>query len=275
MSIDVEDYFHVSAFEECISRDEWGSLPSRVERNVERSLALLKQYEAAGTFFTLGWVAERFPHIVRKIVAEGHELGSHGYEHVRVAQQTPEQFKEDVKRSKGLLENIAGCSVLGYRAASYSIDSRTLWALDILGELGFRYSSSIYPIHHDLYGMPEAPRFAFRHRSNGLLEVPISTVRLFNVNLPCGGGGYFRLLPYRVSRWALRRLNESERQPCVFYFHPWELDPGQPRQKAKIKSRIRHYLNLERMEKRLGLLLSDFQWDRIDRVFLDTAERYS
>jgi polysaccharide deacetylase family protein (PEP-CTERM system associated) len=271
MSIDVEDYFHVSAFEKCISRSDWVELPSRVERNMERVLSLLAQHEATGTFFTLGWVAERFPQVVRSIVGEGHEIASHGYDHIRVSQQTPGQFKEDVKRSKGLLEDITGSRVLGYRAASYSIDERTLWALDILGELGFRYSSSIYPIHHDLYGMPEAPRFAFHHKGNGLLEIPISTVRLFNINLPCGGGGYFRLMPYLASRWALERLNKAERQPCVFYFHPWELDPEQPRQKASLRSRVRHYLNLGRMEKRLEWLLSDFNWDRIDRVFLDTA----
>ncbi len=273
LSVDVEDYFHVSAFEECISREDWERLPSRVERNVERVLALFDRHGLKGTFFALGWVAERYPGLVRRIVAGGHELANHGYSHSRVQNQTAEQFREDVTRSKRMLEDIGGSPVLGYRAPSYSIGPDTLWALDVLEETGHRYSSSIYPIHHDLYGMPDAPRFSFRYRGNGMLEIPISTVRLFGVNLPCGGGGYFRLLPYRVSRWALRRLNRREGQSSVFYFHPWELDPEQPRQKAKLKSRIRHYLNLSRMESRLDRLLSDFQWDRIDRLFLDSLER--
>ncbi len=272
LSVDVEDYFHVSAFEECISRADWERMPSRVERNVERVLALFERHGVKGTFFALGWVAERYPGLVRRIVAGGHELANHGYSHSRVVNQTPEQFRDDVARSKRMLEDIGGSPVLGYRAPSYSIGSDTLWALDVLEETGHQYSSSIYPIHHDLYGMPDAPRFAFRYRGNGMLEIPISTVRLFRVNLPCGGGGYFRLLPYGVSRWALRRLNRREGQSSVFYFHPWELDPEQPRQNAKLKSRIRHYLNLTRMESRLDRLLSDFSWDRVDRVFHDSLE---
>ena len=273
LSVDVEDYFHVSAFEDCISREDWDRLPCRVEKNVERILGLFDRHGVKGTFFTLGWVAERYPNLVHRIVSEGHELASHGYSHIRVVKQTPEEFRDDATRSKKMLEDLVGSEVFGYRATSYSIGSDSLWALDVLREIGYRYSSSIYPIHHDLYGMPDAPRFAFRYRGNGLIEIPISTVRFFSVNWPCGGGGYFRLLPYGLSRWSLRRLNRREGQACVFYFHPWELDPDQPRQKAKLKSRIRHYLNLGRMESRLDRLLSDFQWDRIDRVFLESEEQ--
>ena len=273
MSVDVEDYFHVSAFEDHIPREDWDHLPCRVEGNTDRILELFDRNDVKATFFVLGWVAERFPHLVRRITSAGHELASHGYSHVRAGNQTRGEFQQDVVRAKNILEEIAGSSVGGYRAPSYSIGAKNLWAVDILQEVGYRYSSSIYPIHHDLYGMPEAPRFAFRHEGCGLLEIPISTVRLFKLNLPCGGGGYFRLLPYKVSRWAINQLNEREKQACIFYFHPWEIDPQQPRQqKARLKSRVRHYLNLERMEARLEFLLKDFTWDRIDKVFLTDLE---
>ncbi len=273
MSVDVEDYFHVSAFEDYIRREDWDSLPCRVERNVERVLGLFERHSVRTTFFTLGWVAERYPHLVRSIVDSGHEVASHGYAHVRVNRQSPKEFREDIIRSKKLLEDLSGAPVKGYRAASYSIGKDTLWALDELQRAGYEYSSSIYPIHHDLYGMPDAPRFPFRHHGDGILEVPISTVRLFHFNWPSGGGGYFRLLPYRVFRSALRRINQREGQRCVFFFHPWELDAEQPRQKqASLKSRFRHYLNLGRMEKRLERLLSDFRWGRMDQVFLESGE---
>jgi polysaccharide deacetylase family protein (PEP-CTERM system associated) len=267
MTVDVEDYYQVSAFEPYVRRDEWHSYPSRVEPNTERVLDLFDAHAVRATFFVLGIVAERYPALVRRIVGSGHELASHGYSHIRVTQQQPDEFRADVTRTKKLLEDIGGCAVRGYRAASYSIGSRNLWALDILREVGHEYSSSIYPIRHDLYGMPEAPRFAFRH--NGLLEIPVTTVQILNQKLPCGGGGYFRLLPYKLFRWAVRRVNQRDGEPCIFYFHPWEIDATQPRPpKLNLKTRIRHYLNLERMEQRLQCLLRDFRWDRMDKVFL-------
>jgi polysaccharide deacetylase family protein (PEP-CTERM system associated) len=277
MTVDVEDYFQVSAFERAIPRTNWDTLPCRVERNVDRILDLFSQNGASATFFMLGWVAERYPAMVRRIVAAGHELASHGYEHVRVTQQQPDQFRADVLRTKALLEDIGGTPVVGYRAASYSIGAGNLWALDVLAQTGHVYSSSIYPIKHDLYGMPEAPRFSFRPAgTEGILEIPVTTVEVAGRKLPCGGGGYFRLLPYAVSRWAMQRVNAIDRQPCIFYFHPWEIDPAQPRQnQAPLKSRFRHYLNLERMETRLRRLLREFQWDRMDRIFLPTLNHAS
>jgi polysaccharide deacetylase family protein (PEP-CTERM system associated) len=269
LSIDVEDYFHVSAFEPLIRRSEWERLPRRVERNTDRILDLLEAHRVRATFFTLGWVARRHPRLVRRIVDEGHELASHGYSHERVTQLVPRAFLRDVSDTRRLLEDTGGCAVLGYRAPSYSIGADNLWALDLLQEAGYRYSSSIYPIRHDLYGMPEAPRFPFRTRPGGLLEIPVTTVQVLRHKLPCGGGGYFRLCPYALSRWALRRVNGADQRPCVFYFHPWELDPDQPRPAGlPLKTRFRHYLNLRRMEPRLRRLLQDFRWDRMDRVFL-------
>jgi polysaccharide deacetylase family protein (PEP-CTERM system associated) len=269
MTVDVEDYFQVSAFERHIRRDDWEHLPCRVEHNTDRILALFDQGEIRATFFVLGWVAERYPGLVRRIVDQGHELASHGLEHVRVTQQNPREFREDVHRTKGILEDVGGQAVRGYRAASYSIGADNLWALDVLQESGYVYSSSIYPIRHDLYGMPDAPRFASRFKDEGILEVPVTTIRLWNRNYPCGGGGYFRLFPYPLSRWAMRRVNELDQQACIFFFHPWEIDPQQPRQQGiSVKTRFRHYLNLSRMENRLARLLQDFRWDRMDRVFL-------
>ena len=271
MTVDVEDYFQVSAFEGHIDRAQWDTLPCRVEVNTDRILALFAMAGVKATFFTLGWVAERYPALIRRIVDGGHELASHGYSHVRVTQQQPAEFRADVEKTKKLLEDIGGVAVKGYRAPSYSIGAGNLWALDELAEAGYRYSSSIYPVRHDLYGMPEAPRFAFRPRGEaGILEVPITTLRLGSRNLPCGGGGFFRLYPYAVSRWALRHVNQSEGQSGMFYFHPWEIDVGQPRQAGLgMKTRFRHYLNLGRMESRLRALLDDFNWDRMDRIFLD------
>jgi len=273
MTVDVEDYFQVSAFEGHISRDDWATLPCRVERNCDRILALFDERDIKATFFVLGWVAERYPQLIQRIVAGGHELASHGYEHVRVTYQKPAEFYDDASRTKKLLEDIGSCPVNGYRAASYSIDAKNLWALEELQRAGYVYSSSIYPIRHDLYGMPQAPRFAFHPNGrDGILEIPVTTVTLFHQRLPCGGGGYFRLLPYHFFRWALRRVNNRDYKPCIFYFHPWEIDPGQPRQTGLgMKTRIRHYINLARMERRLRVLLSDFRWDRVDRVFLDAS----
>ncbi|BAZ94701.1 polysaccharide deacetylase [Thiohalobacter sp. COW1] len=272
MTVDVEDYFQVSAFEPFIRRDDWEQLPRRVERNTARILDLFGRAGVRATFFTLGWVAERHPQLIRRMVAEGHEVASHGFQHTRVTQQGPEDFRADVRRTKALLEDIAGVPVTGYRAASYSIGRDNLWALAVLEEEGYRYSSSIYPINHDLYGMPEAPRFAFRVNGGDFVEVPVTTLRLGARNLPCGGGGYFRLLPYRISRWAMRRVNQDDGQPCVFYFHPWEIDPDQPRQPGlNARTRFRHYLNLRRMEARLQRLLTDFAWQRMDETFTPAA----
>ena len=272
MTVDVEDYLHVSAFEKHIRRQDWEALPCRVERNTDRVLSLFADHDVKATFFMLGWVAERYPELVRRIVAAGHELASHGYSHVRVTQQTPQEFRDDVVRTKRLLEDLCGLEIRGYRAASYSIGAKNLWALEILQETGHHYSSSIYPIRHDLYGMPSAPRFPFHPNDGGeLLEIPITTVELFNQKLPCGGGGYFRLLPYGWSRWAMHRVNQHDRKACIFYFHPWEIDPDQPRQQGiGLKTRIRHYTNLEVMEQRLHRLMEEFRWDRMDRVFLDS-----
>jgi polysaccharide deacetylase family protein (PEP-CTERM system associated) len=270
MSVDVEDYFQVSAFAQHIDRRDWAALPSRVERNTDKVMALFANAGVKATFFTLGWVAERHPALIRRIVDGGHELASHGFAHFRATDQTPEEFRADVRRTKRLLEDASGVAVSGYRAASFSIGAKNLWALEVLAEEGYRYSSSIYPVRHDHYGMPEAPRFAHRPVGpRGVLELPISTVRLAGRNLPVGGGGYFRLAPYAAFRWALRRLNRDDGMPAVFYFHPWEVDPEQPRPEGlSAKTRFRHYVNLGRMERRLGTMLADFAWDRIDRVFL-------
>jgi polysaccharide deacetylase family protein (PEP-CTERM system associated) len=270
MTIDVEDYFQVSAFAGHIPRESWPDLACRVEANIDRILALLDAAGIKATFFTLGWIAERYPAMVRRIVGHGHELASHGYGHQRASDQTAEEFSDDVGRSKALLEDIGGQKVLGYRAPSFSIGSRNLWALDVLLKAGYRYSSSIYPIRHDHYGMPDAPRFAFYpNGSDGLLELPITTVRVMSKNLPAGGGGYFRFFPYAMSRWLMRRVNDRDGQSAIFYFHPWELDPGQPRQRnIGIKTRFRHYVNLDRTEARLQALTRDFQWGRMDQVFL-------
>jgi len=267
MTVDVEDYFQVSAFEPYVDRRSWDSQPCRVERNVDQILALFDRHGVKATFFTLGWIAERYPELVRRLVAEGHELASHGWSHVRVTQQDHDAFRADVTRTKQLLEDLSGTEVIGYRAASYSIGASNLWALDVLEETGHRYSSSIFPIQHDLYGMPEAPRFAFRPGGGELLEFPVTTVRMGGKNLPCGGGGWFRLVPYPLMRWAMQRVNRRDGESAIFYFHPWEIDPEQPRQAGlDLKTRFRHYLNLARMEPRLDQLLGDFDWGRMDEV---------
>nr|WP_156421956.1 XrtA system polysaccharide deacetylase [Paucibacter sp. KCTC 42545] len=268
MTIDVEDYFQVSAFAPYIARSDWDGRECRVERNIGRILALLDERQTKATFFTLGWIAERYPQLVRDIVAGGHELASHGYGHERVSDLNPQTFAEDIGRAKKLLEDLGGQAVLGYRAPSFSIGERNLWAFDTLLEQGYRYSSSVYPIQHDHYGMPDSPRFAYPVRE-GLLEVPVTTLRKFNRNFPSSGGGYFRLLPYALSRWMIRQVNEIDQQPAVFYFHPWEIDTEQPRV-AGIdgKTRFRHYVNIPRTHGRIAQLLSDFSWGRMDEIFL-------
>ena len=266
LTIDVEDYFQVSAFAPYIARSEWNTRECRVERNVDRILALLDKHSTKATFFTLGWIAERYPHLVRRIVECGHELASHGYGHERASDQSEPAFFADVQLAKILLEDLVGVAVTGYRAPSFSIGTGNLWAFDCLVRAGYRYSSSIYPIRHDHYGMPDAPRFA--HRVGGLLEVPATTLRLLNRNWPASGGGYFRLMPYALSRWMLRHVNAADGQPATFYFHPWEIDPEQPRIPGiDYKTRFRHYVNLGSMERRLDRLLGDFRWGRMDRVF--------
>lgn len=268
MTIDVEDYFQVSAFAPYIARGDWDRRECRVERNVERILTLLAEHRTQATFFTLGWVAERYPHLVKKIVANGHELASHGFGHQRVSDLTPAAFGDDIVRTKALLEDLGGQEVLGYRAPSFSIGIGNLWAFDTLLEAGYRYSSSVYPIQHDHYGMPDSPRFAYPVRE-GLLEVPVTTLRMFNKNLPSSGGGYFRLLPYALSRWMIRKVNTVDQQSAVFYFHPWEIDSDQPRVDGiDRKTRFRHYVNIDRTHARIAHLLQDFSWGRMDEIFL-------
>ena len=271
MTVDVEDYFQVSAFENFIPRNKWGNCESRIERNTNRILDIFADSNVEGTFFTLGWIAKHYPHLVRRIVDEGHELASHGYDHTRVTQQNETAFREDVIRAKKILEDVSGRRIIGYRAASYSITRKNMWALDILDETGHKYSSSIYPVKHDLYGIPDAPRFPFYpHGNDGILEIPITTININNKNYPGGGGGFFRLYPYFFTRFVFKRINQKDEKPGIFYFHLWEIDPDQPRPQAvlPLKTRIRHYLNLNRTEERLKRLLNDFEWGRMDRIFL-------
>jgi polysaccharide deacetylase family protein (PEP-CTERM system associated) len=271
LTIDVEDYFQVSAFAPYIARSTWEEQPCRVERNIDRILELLEEQDVHATFFTLGWIAERYPEMVRRIVAKGHELASHGYEHERAGTLQAATFFADVVLAKAVLEDIAGTVVCGYRAPSFSIGEHNRWTYDCLAKAGYRYSSSVYPIRHDHYGSPNGARFAHMAHSD-VLEVPIATARVFRTNLPAGGGGYFRLLPYCLSRWLLRRVNERDAESAIFYFHPWEIDPGQPRiDGVDVKTRFRHYVNLERTATRLEKLLQDFRWDRMDRVVFGVA----
>lgn len=267
-SVDVEDYFHVEALAPVVDRSTWADREYRAEASTHRLLELLAGENVKATFFVLGWVAQRSPALVRAIHAAGHEVACHGLTHQMVIRQTPEQFRRETIESKSCLENAIGAPVRGYRAATYSITRQSLWALDILAELGFRYDSSIFPIRHDLYGIPGSPRFPYRHKDTSLLEVPVTTVELAGQRLPCGGGGYFRLLPYALFRSALQRVNGKDGKPAVFYCHPWEVDPDQPRVPGlPWKSRFRHYTNLSRMESRLRRLLRDFRWGRMDEVF--------
>jgi polysaccharide deacetylase family protein (PEP-CTERM system associated) len=271
LTIDVEDYFQVSALSPYIPRDNWDSRECRVERNVQRILTILNDCGARATFFTLGWVAERYPQLVREIVSQGHELASHGFAHHRASDQDETAFYGDIAHAKRTLEDISGVSVRGYRAPSFSIGAGNRWAFECIRRAGYEYSSSIYPIRHDHYGMPDAPRFAHRIGEN-LVEVPVTTARLFRYNWPAGGGGYFRLMPYLMSQWLLHRVNRVDRQPAVFYFHPWEIDPAQPRIRGiTLKTRFRHYVNLGRTEHRLRRLLADFRWGRVDEAILNRA----
>ena len=267
LTVDVEDYFQVSSMAAQFPRSDWEAVPCRIERNVSRILDLFDRFEAKATFFTLGWIAERYPEVVREIARRGHELASHGYNHERASAQTRECFRSDVELTKAVLEDVAGVAVHGYRAPSFSIGEGNLWAHECLAEAGYRYSSSIYPVAHDHYGMPDAPRFPYR-LDCGLVEIPVTTVRWLGRNWPAGGGGYFRLLPYGISRWGIARVNREDARPAIFYFHPWEIDPEQPRVPGvDSKTRFRHYVNLDRTEGRLRQLLQDFEWGRVDQVF--------
>jgi polysaccharide deacetylase family protein (PEP-CTERM system associated) len=268
MTIDVEDYFHVSVFDGVVPRHLWEGFESRVCANTDRLLELFDGFEVKATFFVLGWVAERHPDLVRRIVGEGHELASHGYGHRLVYDQTPKAFREDVRRAKSLLEDASGTAVLGYRAPSYSVTPRSLWALDILIEEGYRYDSSIFPIRHDRYGIPLSPRhpYLLERASGTLVEAPASTTRVGPINLPIAGGGYFRILPYEWTRWGISRVNRLERLPTIFYLHPWEIDPDQPRLKAGMLSRFRHYRHLGETEARLRRLLNDFSFAPMSAV---------
>lgn len=315
LTIDVEDYFQVSAFEKCVRRNDWDSYPLRVEGNTRRILDILDEFRVHATFFVLGWVAEKRPALVREIAQRGHEVASHGYGHQRVYKQSRDDFRCDIRWSKAVLEDLTGTPVIGYRAPSYSISLDSLWAFDELLEAGYQYDSSVFPIRHDLYGIPDWPRHPFnvmkgadgvwrpsdspayplsadlptetgllnarRNSLNAnnsllstarcplLLEIPITTLSLAGKNMPIAGGGYFRLFPYAVTRWGLRRINRLERRSFVFYIHPWELDPGQPRMKgAGAKSRFRHYLNLHRTEERFRKLLDDFRFAPLSEVSL-------
>jgi polysaccharide deacetylase family protein (PEP-CTERM system associated) len=272
LTVDVEDFFHVQAFADVIPRSAWDELPRRVEKNTERLLELCARAGVTGTFFTLGWVAARHPALVRRIVAAGHELASHGFGHQRVDSLTPEAFRDDLVRAKAVLQDTGGVAVAGYRAPTFSIGPRTPWAFSILAETGHRYSSSVYPVRHDLYGSPDASRVPYRDAGTGLWEFPMTTLRVFSKNLPCSGGGYFRLLPYPLYRLLLRRANAAQ-GAGLFYTHPWEIDPDQPRvEGASRLSRFRHYTGLAKTFSRLERLLGDFAWDRMDRVYAEVLK---
>lgn len=268
LSVDVEDWFHVGAFERTIRRADWDGLTHRVERNTDAVLDLFAQAGVTGTFFTLGWVAERYPALMRRIADAGHEVASHGYDHARVFTFTPDQFRADLRKSRAILEDASGQAVTGYRAPSFSIDPRTPWAHTILAEEGYRYSSSVAPIRHDHYGWPDSPRFAWKPvAGSDLVELPVTTAKLGKRTLAAGGGGFFRLLPYQFSRWAIRQVNEQAGRPAIIYFHPWEIDPGQPRRTdAALRSRLRHYTNLSVMAAKLRRLTRDFAWTRVDAL---------
>ncbi|WP_081984525.1 XrtA system polysaccharide deacetylase [Sphingomonas sp. 35-24ZXX] len=275
LSVDVEEYFQVGAFENTIARGDWEGIASRVEHNTGAVLDLFARCGVKATFFTLGWVAHRHPALIRRIIAEGHEIASHGWDHTRVFTMTPDQFGEDIDRARKALEDAGGVAIKGYRAPSFSIDQRTPWAHEILAERGYAYSSSVAPIAHDHYGWREAPRFAF-HPVDGasLIELPVTTVQLGERRFGAGGGGFFRILPYTLSRWALRRVNQADMQPAIFYFHPWEIDADQPRvEGAPMRSRLRHYTGLGSMAGRLEQLTRDFSWCRIDEIALPLAAR--
>lgn len=267
LSVDIEDWFQVGAFEHCIARHDWDSLERRVEANTDRVLALFERAGVKGTFFTLGWVAERAPALIRRIVEAGHELASHGYDHKRVFLMDAAEFAADLAKSRKLLEDAGGVAVSGYRAPSFSVDARTPWAHAVLADAGYRYSSSVAPVVHDHYGWPDSPRFAWKPIDHApLVELPVTTARLAGRTLAAGGGGFFRMLPYAFSHWAVKQVNGLG-QPAILYFHPWEVDPDQPRVRhAPLRSKLRHYSRLAAMEGKLERLLGDFRWDRIDRL---------
>ncbi len=269
LTVDVEDYFHVEAFSDLIDRQSWDSRECRVERNVDCVLEMFSKAHVHGTFFTLGWVAERYPFLVRRIVDAGHELASHGLSHYRADAQSSGDFLEDVARAKHILEDIAGVEVKGYRAASFSINERNIWVYGMLERAGYRYSSSLYPARY----VPQAPQFAFHPLAGSeFIEIPIAAVRRFGMTWPCGGGGFFRLFPYRFSVQNMRLAAKRDNAPCIFYFHPWEVDPDQPRvEGAPLKTRIRHYTNIGRMHDRLSRLLAEFRWNRLDRIYTALA----
>lgn len=268
LSVDVEDWFQVGAFEKTIDRADWSSREQRVERNTDIVLALFAQADVKATFFTLGWVAERYPALMRRIVDAGHELASHGYDHQRVFTFAPEDWRADLRKARALLEDASGVAVTGYRAPSFSIDARTPWAHRILAEEGYAYSSSVAPVRHDHYGWPESPRFAWKPLEDSpLVELPVTTARLAGRTLAAGGGGFFRLLPYAFSRWAIRQVNDDASRPAIIYFHPWEIDPGQPIVvEAPLRSKLRHYANLGVMAPKLRRLVRDFAWERVDAI---------
>jgi len=270
LTIDVEDYFHVSAFADHIDQQEWGSHTLRVENNTQRLLDIFDEYDVKATFFVLGWVAERTKGLIREIAARGHEVACHGYSHQLVYNQTPEVFREETVRSKNILESVIQARVRGYRAASYSITKHSRWALDILAETGFDYDSSIFPVRHDRYGMPDAPGHPYKlemQKGACLVEFPLSTAKIFHYRLPIAGGGYFRLYPYWLSRAGLKQINRQQK-PFIFYLHPWEIDPDQPRISASWFSRFRHYNNLDKCESRLRALLTEFSFDTVERVLI-------
>jgi len=263
LTVDVEDYFHVAALAPNVHRDSWTSRESRVVGNTQKLLAIFEQFDVRGTFFVLGWVAERYPQLVRDIASRGHEIACHGFSHRLVYEQITEEFYEETLRAKTLLEDITGSAVIGYRAASYSIVRKSLWALDILAELGFAYDSSIFPVRHDRYGIPNAERSPHRMstpKGKSIVEWPLATAKILGVRLPVAGGGYFRLLPYWLSHWGLTSINQREQRPFIFYLHPWEIDPSQPRVAASWLSRFRHYTNLGKCEERLRRLLGEFRF---------------
>lgn len=277
MSIDVEDYYHVSVFDGIVPRVQWDQMESRVVVNTTRLLDLFDEFNVRGTWFVLGWVCERHPDLVAAIAQRGHEVASHGYAHRLIYDQTPQAFREDVRRAKQLLEDATGRRVFGYRAPSYSITPRSLWALDVLLEEGYTYDSSIFPIRHDRYGIPVSERQAYplARTAGTLFEVPGSTTTVAGMNLPIGGGGYFRILPYWWTRWGISRLNKDEGRPAVFYLHPWEIDPEQPRLKVGLLSRFRHYRNLDDTEARLRQLLQDFRFDTVNSLVERCRREYS
>lgn len=263
LTIDVEDYFQVSAFDSIITRNDWDSIKPRVEANTDRLLQLFADTGATATFFTLGWVAQRFPGLMRRIVEQGHELASHGMMHYRASEQAPDVFRKDVSDTKKLLEDLGGCQVIGYRAPSFSVTKQNTWVYEVLADLGYRYSSSVYPVKHDHYGIPDAPRSLYQPHAD-IVEIPMSTLPLMGKNIPVSGGGFFRLYPYPFTRWAIGRVNARDGIPYMFYLHPWEIDPAQPRQQQiPFKTRFRHYLNLKRVEARLGAMLRDFEWSSV------------